>query len=425
MCIPRECDRDFLRGCFAADGVPLLDRFRAGDCDGDLVSNGQEVAVGRPICDGALVARFDVSEGFVWEPGQRLDQAGAPLIAPSDAFSRIMGAIGIGCTDDRPCPRLPSAPPGLRSRCVYLGVVDGEARGVCTYYADPRDDRSCLIEGAEANRCLLVGGERVPTYDGWEHGDCDEDGLINKLDPRVCSELEVIGAVETTAAGISAICDSGEADTTRCSTSYELAPDHYGCAESGGLTPFAFCCDTHADCPMPTNLDSPLRPRCVRIADAESSDGLRGACLYGDVGDLDDYSCARARTLPLGCFRAGAPTSYGSWAMGDCDAMCDLPNEEDPAVCSCEAPPPLDAGVDAGMNTGLDAAVDPDDAALDPNGDADLDVDAGAPEPAFFAGSGCRCRAGAAGAGRSTAAWALAVLALGAVLRRRAARFGR
>jgi hypothetical protein len=342
-------------------------------------------------------------------------------IAPFDAVSGIPGAIGIGCTDERPCPRLPNAPADLRSRCVYVRVEAMQARGVCTYFADPRDDRSCLVEGADANVCLQVTGSRDASSYGWEHGDCDGDGLINKLDPRVCSELEVIGVVSTTASGAFATCEFGDVDATRCGEVSELSPGHYGCAESGDLTPFAFCCDTHADCPLMPDLGSTLRPRCVRIVDAESTDGLRGACTYDEITRPDDRSCEDTGALPIACFATGEATSYGSWAAGDCEGDCDDANQTDPFVCDCPAPGEDAGPVDAGANVEGDAAVGPEVDAASAALDGALADDAGVLEPSFFAGSGCRCAAGRRGPS-PTHALGLGLLGLALVARALGAR---
>lgn len=388
VCVPRDCAPDHLLGCFAGTGT-VLERFLAGDCDGDLRTNGEELSGRTSLCDGALVVAF-TERGLTWYSGERLDEG--DRIAPSDAFSRIPGAFGIGCSGTSPCPRLPRAEAGLRSRCVYLRRVGSEELGVCTYYADPRDDRSCL-DGVDANACLEVSAERFESSYGWEEGDCDRDGLINKLDPRVCSELEVIGTMSGGPTGVPVECVDGSVDPSECDgRTSALSPDLWGCAERSDLKPFAFCCDSQADCPIAA-LES-LRPRCVRLDVADSSGEPRGACTYHEVLTADDRSCV-GRGVQTTCFAGGEPTGYGSWAAGDCDD-CDDTNQVDPFVCDCPAAGEDAGPVDAGAHVETDAAVGPEVDAASAALDGALVDDAAAPEPGFFAGSGCRCAAGRA-----------------------------
>lgn len=400
ICVGRGCGGltdtvSLASACFGPLGVTARDAFLSGDCDGDLVPNGMDVGA---LCDGGAVVSLSLAGRVQWHAPERYDVAEGSTIAPADAFSAVTDAIGIGCTERRPCPVLPSAP-ALASRCVYL-VNDptiGDV-GVCTYYIDDRDDRSCLATSFSGDGCLADSGG---PNDRWEHGDCDGDGLINKLDPRVCAQLELMGQVSDGYA----LCAFGTVDTPLCpdGTVGEIASGQYGCATeptaTGAFAPFAYCCHGYEDCPATQDPMSASRARCVFLGTSPSGDDI-GACTYVGTFVPDDHTC-QAFSPPLGRTCMSGEVSYTSWANGNCDLGCDDHlNYADEVVCSvC---PPGDAGVDADAWRdldaweGADAWAAPFDAAIDA-GDADAasqdapGLDAAAPPPSSFAGSGCRC----------------------------------
>jgi len=410
--MPCEIDLSLLRArCFDRTAGTLEDRFRRGDCDGDLVPNERERD--GELCDGALVMTLDPIGNTGWQTNQRLDEDGS-MIAPYDAISPIVHAIGIGCTDERPCPELPTAPEEIVSRCVYLTTVMGENRGVCTYYFDDRDDRSCLGDLLD-RRCLdLTTVDAEPHY-VWEHGDCDADGLINKLDPRVCEGLSVISR-----SAVGPVCASGATDLSCSGREEELAPGFYGCSTAvmGGadLEPFGLCCTTSDDCPiLELGSGDVGQARCVRLG----PDATRtGVCTYSTIVPAgEDVSCTGDAALTLdACFdpKLGA---YASWLQGDCNG-CDALNGDDVAVCTpCPIEP--DAAVvlpDAAIDANVDASALPD-AAIGPLDDGGADVtpdahveDAGG--PSRFSGSGCTCRVGARANERRSSVVLVAGLAL-------------
>lgn len=436
-CLPVDCldiDPAVLRErCFTSvGGMPSFD---AGDCDGDLVPNDVDTV----LCDGAAV--ISLSAGTVtWHASTRLDEGATP-IAPTDATTDIPDAIGIGCQPSRPCPALRGSPE-LVSRCVYLSSDALGPIGVCTYFNDPRDDASCL--GTTLPDTCVRTGE--PGSWGWEHGDCDLDGLINKLDPHVCRSLEVIGQVS---AG-TAVCLVGTVDDAGCPGDVaQVGLDSFGCASDPRMppafTPFAFCCRENSDCPI-EDLRHPIAsfPRCVLLGTDAGGDSI-GACTYDEVARDRDVSCVATGGFGEACFLDGL--DYAAWASGDCDHSCDpTPNASDDAVCICagadaglsmlDAAAPLDGGTaptDGGARpmdaSAMDDASTSDDAgSTDDAGSAD-DVgagrdDAAALPPASFTGSGCRCSVPVRSAAPSHVALValagLLALALGARARRRA-----
>lgn len=425
ICVRLGCGgvTDTLRlagACFGPLGDTPRDAFLSGDCDGDLVPNGMELGA---LCDGGPVVSLAITGRVQWHTSQRYDVTDGAAIAPRDATSNVPDAIGIGCDASRACPPLPSAPE-LASRCVYLvrDPMIGEI-GVCTYYVDDRDDRSCLATSFVGDGCLVDSGE---PNERWEHGDCDDDGLINKLDPHVCSELELMGQISE---GF-AVCAPGTVDTSACVGDVrEIASGQFGCTTevSGAFAPFAYCCRSYEDCPMPFEPGTPSRARCVFLAD-DSMGNPVGACTYDGTFHPDDDSCHRLG-LPFapGCF--SGEVGYSAWANGACDTCDGALNHADEAVCSVcpdAGAPNEDAGVasiDAAVSPGLDAATE-DAATADAATDDAPGLDAAAPPPATFAGSGCRCSlAHRAASSRALALLvclgALATLARGALGRRR------
>jgi hypothetical protein len=402
--------------CFGPLGDTPRDAFLGGDCDGDLIPNGMDLGA---LCDGGVVVSLGVTGRVQWHAPQRYDVADGAAIAPRDATSNVPDAIGIGCDASHACPALPNGPE-LSSRCVYL-VRDptiGEI-GVCTYYVDDRDDRSCLATSFSGDGCLDDSGE---PNERWEHGDCDRDGLINKLDPHVCSQLELMGQVSE---GF-AMCALGATDTSRCAGEVgEIASDQFGCTTevTGAFAPFAYCCRSYEDCPMPFELGSPSRARCVFLADGPAGSPV-GACTYVGTFVPDDDTC-RAFTPPLGPTCMSGEVSYTAWANGHCDRACDdHANYADEVVCSIcpDAGVSSDGGGPADSG-GLDAG-DLDAGALDAASEDAPGLDAATAPPASFAGSGCRCglahRAASSRAlGLLVCLGAALVLARGALGRRR------
>ncbi len=414
VCIPMRCgtgDAGALRsGCFGP-GDTIAEEFASGDCDGDLVPN--EAESDASVCGGAAVIALDPSAGFRWVEPARLD-VGTAMIAPRDATSSVSYALGIGCSRSRPCPALPTGPE-LASRCIYV-THDGEAGdiGVCTYYVDDRDDDSCLIDDYDVAACLAMEpGE--PPHVLWEHGDCDGDGLINKLDTDVCRTIELMGQVS----GGFVECAHGSLDGTACTSELaEIASDRYGCAVDsvGAFVPFAFCCRSHEDCPYPTELDSPSRGRCVFLGTDPEMLSI-GACTY-DAADLgDDGTCVGADP-PLAPACLSGELSYTAWANGNCDPCDPHPNYSDEIVCGG-----CDPG-DAGTNLRVDAST-PTDAGGGLSEDGAIpSLDANAPDaatstPGSFAGSGCRCGIASRAAAPPLFAWLVLLLVAPPLLGRR------
>lgn len=408
--------------CFGPLGDTPRDAFLSGDCDGDLVPNGLEPGA---LCDGGAVVSLSLAGRVQWHAPQRFDVAGGAAIAPRDATSFVPDAIGIGCQRSRPCPALPSGPT-LASRCVYL-VHDptlGDI-GVCTYYVDDRDDDSCLTTSFSGDGCLADSGE---PHERWEHGDCDADGLINKLDPNVCSQLELMGMVSE---GV-VMCALGTIDTDVCrdGTVGEVASGQGGCATdaaaSGAFAPFAYCCRSYEDCPTPFDPSDASRARCVFLTD-DAMGELVGACTYDGASLPDDDTCRTHATLSPTCM--SGEVSYSNWANGHCDLGCDdHANYADEVVCS------ICPDGDAGMNVLEDAAIEGLDAAIEANDAGGRDaaqlpfdaasedapgldapgLDAARPPPASFNGSGCRCSLAQRGASSRSLAF---LVCLGAILR--------
>ncbi len=449
VCVPAPCATGIgttrlADACFEGPGVDSVADFAQGDCDGDLIRNGLEPGA---ICDGGVVVRLSPTGGSpAFVERQRLaglDAGG--YIAPGDARSPFVDAIGIACSTSRPCPRL-ADDSLLAPRCVFL-VEDGmEERGVCTYYVEPRGDHSCVLL-ARAGEVLPASCVAEPDYDmdgilnepheRWEHGDCDGDGLINKLDNAVCDRVSVVGVLTPGQAA----CVPGRVllEDGDCSTPVaDVTSTRQACASdpTNVVAPFGFCCTSHEDCPI-EDLDPPFDegyPRCVRLA---TFGGDGGICTYNGGPMPDDTSCVRpAPVLPASCLTPFPEVpAYQNWVDGNCDACDDRdPNRTDRSVCACMprdagVPPVEDAGganiedggsgsSDDGGNASLeDAALSDQDAGPEDSMDADVEPP---PPPSVFSGSGCRCAAAGTKGSASALPWlVVAALVLGTPLLRR------
>ncbi|MFO0025643.1 MAG: hypothetical protein ACK6DV_25165 [Deltaproteobacteria bacterium] len=411
-CMDGRCPvGDCVSGLCFPDGCELMECVSPGDCDGDLVPNPEDATP----CAGLIVTRGD---GYEWRKTVELSTTGGATEVAPGVWSAEPDAFAIGClgTEQR-CP----VRPGHEARCVALLRGPVGTLGVCTYGLDGRDDTSCVDEpGVRSDGCLTRGG---PTnYRSWALGDCDGDGLDNETDPRVCSQLRVIG--DTPAPGIELACAPGAVTAERCSPFSRalVVPGIEGCASdlagSAPIDPFGLCCAVRADCPvLPPRMGASGAPRCVQLPGEET-----GVCTYGPGAfAADDSSCVTPDRSLETCF-AAMRDGYASWAGGNCDG-CTPGNDEDDEVCACP-----DAGLDASVTSPHDAGNASDAPVLDTldarpldASDASLDAlrpDTGDPTVPFFGGSGCRCAAGARDL--SKPAWStLAAIAGGLVARRR------
>jgi hypothetical protein len=428
VCVPAAC-LSLGAACFEGSGM-AADRYAAGDCDGDLRSNGSEELAGTDPCELPLVLTFPFGGApggpvFSAVPG-RLDDPGGAQIAP-DAYTFAPDAFAVACRRAADCPVFRDEP----ARCVLLPVPTSPADlGACTYHYALEDDASCLEVAPDANGCFDFVNYTI-RYDQWEHGDCDGDGIANKQDGPVCrANLVALAGPD----GTPFQCSSGFFDSTLCMVagleSHQLTDDLVGCSTmpEGGLEVGA-CCARAADCPG----DRDSFARCVFFL--ESGGQPQGVCLYDGTPLADDRSCLAASPpgIRSACF-ASTP-SYPTLMEGDCDSVCSSDvNRVDPAVCAC-AEPDAGVGLDAAMPWAVDSGA-PVDAAIPAATDAGpLDaagsaVDAGREDagpgaedaagldagPISFVGGGCRC---AVGAPRGTrVSWLVATAAVGAALAR-------
>ncbi|MFO0710380.1 MAG: hypothetical protein U0353_11110 [Sandaracinus sp.] len=335
--------------------------------------------------------------------------------------------------------------PGLTCDSGFCILVDASPLCVPT-------DCATLSEATLRDRCFGAG---PISTDAWLAGDCDDDGLSNGVDPRVCTPVQVVGvdpdtfSVSCQPATVIAGSESCSSGTARGDVLSVGGPVVVACASTPiPFAPFAFCCALPADCPL---LPGAGVPRCVHFS--TTPDAQVGACTYNGAAFVPDVDRTCEQPMPhlaTSCF--GGLVGYTSWAeSGDCDSQpyCAYePNRSDPEVCTACPPPGVDAGVDAGTDagrdggvdsgvdsglaTGLDGGVDSGlalDAALEPTTDAGEDageaaaidaastdrddagpldagsgipsdagsgldapdLDAAPPPPASFSGSGCRC----------------------------------
>ena len=355
-------------------------RWEAGDCDGDGNINGPLEDFVEADC-AQLAAIIDGNITQV--PGSLATSCVPTAVDLGDESCAYMTTasarlIGRSCDLTDPC--------GEGGRCV----IDGETNeGVCVYprvddgRLTPTDEMTCF-DGACVDRLGMAPNS-------FANGDCDQDGLTNRVDPDVCEPVRAVNASLSTNEVI--VTEGGMRP---------LSPVH-----NTNLPGFAFDCSAGREhCPI---LDdgSDERVHCVDLPGEMMVIG--SACTYS-LGPLPDRSClaAGASFARDACAYDGG-TAYESWAEGDCDGDGEI-NKRDELVCDA-TPVPSDAA------TSFDAGGPL------PDGGA-TNVDAGSVNTAdggsitFGGGGGCACRA----QGGSNHGWMLILLAFAPMLRRARAR---
>lgn len=352
-----------------------------GDCDGDGSANGPLVSFDRANC-AQLAA---ISDGDI----THVDGSLATSCAATNAVdlgdetcgytpTPSVRLIGNACGEATPCEG--------RGRCV---IDEATAQGVCVY---PGVDAGRLtatdvMDCFDNNACIarLAG---VPA--SFANGDCDDDGLINRVDPDICEHVRAVNVT----------LDTNEV-LVSSSAARPLSPVHRT-VDPG----FAFDCSRGLQhCPIIDDGSEEL-VRCVALpAEVNAS-----VCTYG-LGFIPDNSCLAPGVMfsRAACAFEGS-RAYESWAAGDCDGD-DIVNKDDLRVCE-----PAIASDDAGVSD--DAG--PQDADVSEAGPTSTDAatdDVG--RVSFSGGGGCACRAQT---NSPSHGWMLVLFAFAPMLRRRRTR---
>jgi len=357
--------------CFGAGS------FERGDCDGDGTQNGPASTFVRANC-AQLAAVIDGEiaplDGSLTLCASGATELGNASCAPSPSSGATV--IGLACDAIDPC--------GVGGRCLIDTVSE---QGVCVY---PRVDigRLTLTDEIDSdcfdpNRCIESS---ILGPSSFSNGDCDEDGLANRVDPDVCERVRSVRGDLTVMPAI--VSEAG----TRL-----LSPGH---STDDGVG-FGFdCSEGRQHCPI---LDDGS-DESVRCIDLPVGANAASVCTY-EHGDIRDTSCIGTVIDHEACAFRGE-MAYESWAEGDCDSD-EVINKLDPFVC--DATPPND---DAGMN--VEAGVGPDGGSGTEDAASASGSDAG--RVSFGGGGGCVCRAQAGSSGHG---WMLILFAFVPMLRRR------
>ncbi len=381
------------------------------------------------------------------------------------------------CTSNSQCPTInsivptcsPVGPPlGAPSVCTWSTSSTSAPPSAQITYCTPPGNH---IAEALITQCHRMAGSLTQFTTDYFRGDCDGDGCPNGHDTDPCAPATVgTSCVPPTAPFESPFCAPLPAlacapgatglvcgDARPCNpASASILPCPIGSCEDGWSDGprcrpdcgSLFLCTLGSrpgggsppeQCPMldgATGVCSPLPASLAPVA------GRDGICIYSS---FFDSSCLGAVPLDA-CFVSPGGGFTSNYFAGDCDGD-GAPNACDTAICmsggetsACRDvvgagctptyTPPSDAGVDGGSDAAIatDAATTPDSgsAAVDAasvadagntSGDASITMDGGI-RAGFSGGGGCRCAA----AGTRTRPWAgtaLALLALGLVMRRR------
>ena len=334
--------------CFSAAGD-----WAAGDCNGDGIANGpvrgfdpdarcaQLAVVGatRPLAVQRVAGSL-VDCGFV---------SATPL---GNGTCALAPAMGLACGEASDC-FADSA--GLPGRCA---IQPAGGVGICLFSGAPSD----RLPGEDSLGCF--DGVCFDSDRSFAAGDCDEDGLANRVDPDICVDVQTVDVFFTS-------------NDVQVQPGTEFSPT----LGPLGMHPgFAFDCQRGFEhCPLLGN-GAPEVVRCVGITLDTATEPHASVCTYGNLSD-EDNSCVSHPTTVEACrFEGGR---YAAWSAGDCDDD-GRPNFEDPQVCIRDE---RDAGV-------LDAGVD--DAGVDASGNADDDAGSTTDSPdtgpvTFVGAGGCSC----------------------------------
>jgi MYXO-CTERM domain-containing protein len=387
-----------LASCFATGAGLGASGLLEGDCDGDGVLNRAE-GQGQ-IC---------TVQGYLGAPMGMVTELtgcgiGAECLSSCTPTDLLHG--GLSCGGSRPA---------IAYTCDSVEACPSTSERRALECLDTRFGSICLYRPLCADRLECFDFERLPAgiEAAYAGGDCDRDGILNEVDRFDCGTIGVVDwdlGEPTPQPGETDECASADV----CGSE---ACDPQGLCIDEGIVGIAcnplerFACGTAADC----------------------------APLEGDVGF---GVCVDARFDRTGCSELGSAcfvregTLEERFQNGDCDADGIVNAREAPGrLCLVDD---VDAGsfdagsFDAGsFDAGSFDAGSFDAGSFDAGSFDAGSFDAGsfdvgpAPTQPSFAGSGCRCRAGAPGARGPAAAWALAILGLGAVLRRRSGAFRR
>ncbi len=376
-----------------------------GDCDQDGVRN---VAEGqRQFCVRQVYAGPSVPSPIPSCSDGCRGGAGCVPFAPGPHGGVVCadgGSAAYGCTGLATCPSTFDRP---ATACLARNDFAGSVIGACLYVPTCRTDPNGCFDFTTAD------DPGTWLESAYTSGDCDDDGVLNGVDPADCGAQLVVWTDEAPFA------DPGS---------------RAGCA--AGLMCLASECTRLGICGVPGAIGLSCDPDSPTVVDyCTAAMGVAAECVYaGTSSDAAEALCIPSEPADdscilrgIGCFAVGDGIDPAdSYHLGDCDGDM-LINGVDDDVCN--------AAVDAGVIEMPDAAVrfmeagtpvdevglaNPDAASDSPDAGGSGDIDADVVEDGRFAGSGCSCRVERARA--PSGAGLLALLVLGLVARARRAR---